>query len=227
MNRISIYLVRHGKTIFNTEGKVQGWCDSFLTKEGQRGVHHLKTQLQDKGILLDALYSSDSGRALETSRILMESQPHLSNIKINQDIREYNFGFLEGQPEQEVHRIVPQGMKEAKLWDNPLEVVVNRFHELDKIEQKHEVYQSEDYETYVSRLQKGLQTMVDEAVEEGYKSILAVSHGMSLRILTGSLFPEQTKALDRIYNAAVFELEYINGELQFIKLWNNQELDSK
>lgn len=31
----TIYLMRHGETLFNTQGRVQGVCDSPLTENGR------------------------------------------------------------------------------------------------------------------------------------------------------------------------------------------------
>lgn len=30
----TLYLVRHGETLFNIQNKIQGWCDSPLTENG-------------------------------------------------------------------------------------------------------------------------------------------------------------------------------------------------
>lgn len=30
----TLYLMRHGQTLFNQQKKIQGWCDSPLTKQG-------------------------------------------------------------------------------------------------------------------------------------------------------------------------------------------------
>lgn len=30
-----LYIMRHGQTLFNVRGKIQGWCDSPLTEEGK------------------------------------------------------------------------------------------------------------------------------------------------------------------------------------------------
>ena len=32
----TLYLMRHGQTLFNVLKKIQGWCDSPLTEEGIR-----------------------------------------------------------------------------------------------------------------------------------------------------------------------------------------------
>ena len=31
---MKLYLMRHGETLFNTQKRVQGWCDSPLTENG-------------------------------------------------------------------------------------------------------------------------------------------------------------------------------------------------
>lgn len=31
---VTLYLTRHGKTMLNTTGRMQGWCDSPLTEDG-------------------------------------------------------------------------------------------------------------------------------------------------------------------------------------------------
>lgn len=32
----TLYLMRHGETLFNQQKKIQGWCDSPLTSKGER-----------------------------------------------------------------------------------------------------------------------------------------------------------------------------------------------
>ena len=34
MKKITFYYVRHGQTLFNILGRLQGWCDSPLTEKG-------------------------------------------------------------------------------------------------------------------------------------------------------------------------------------------------
>lgn len=47
MTKTTLYIVRHGKTMFNTIERVQGWCDTPLTKQGQEGIHYLGKGLKD------------------------------------------------------------------------------------------------------------------------------------------------------------------------------------
>ena len=59
---MTFYVVRHGQTLFNVMGKVQGWCDTPLTDEGVRAAQSLGRGLAE--VDFSAAYSSDSGRAV-------------------------------------------------------------------------------------------------------------------------------------------------------------------
>lgn len=61
---MTFYVVRHGQTLFNVMGKVQGWCDTPLTDEGVRAAQSLGRGLAE--VDFSAAYSSDSGRAVHT-----------------------------------------------------------------------------------------------------------------------------------------------------------------
>ena len=51
MSKVKLYIARHGKTMFNTIGRAQGWSDSPLTPFGEEGIREL-------GVCL--LYTSNS-----------------------------------------------------------------------------------------------------------------------------------------------------------------------
>ena len=46
MKTLELYLVRHGKTVFNTTGRLQGWSDSPLTPEGCQVAENLGRGLE-------------------------------------------------------------------------------------------------------------------------------------------------------------------------------------
>lgn len=66
---VTFYVVRHGQTLFNVMGKVQGWCDTPLTDEGVRAAEALGRGLAD--VDFAAAFSSDSGRAVQTLDALL------------------------------------------------------------------------------------------------------------------------------------------------------------
>ena len=55
MSKVRLYLVRHGKTMFNTIGRAQGWSDTPLTAEGELGIHELGIGLRESVYNLTAL----------------------------------------------------------------------------------------------------------------------------------------------------------------------------
>ena len=72
MVKVRLYLVRHGKTMFNTIGRAQGWSDTPLTAEGERGIQELGIGLRETGLQFERAYSSDSGRTIQTMGIILE-----------------------------------------------------------------------------------------------------------------------------------------------------------
>ena len=108
MAETNLYIVRHGKTMFNTLARVQGWCDTPLTKSGRDGIHYVGLGLQDTKF--EEAYSSDSGRAIETMRILLNEHPEGKNIPYHVDprIREWCFGSLEGAYDAEMWGVLPR-----------------------------------------------------------------------------------------------------------------------
>lgn len=44
---MKLIFVRHGRTYFNEIRLTQGWCDSPLSKTGQKQVQDMRRQLRD------------------------------------------------------------------------------------------------------------------------------------------------------------------------------------
>lgn len=89
---MELYIVRHGKTYWNEERKIQGWADIDLTEEG-REVAILSAEGM-KDIHFDAIYSSPLKRANETAYILRGERT--LPIIVDERIKEIGFGVLEG-----------------------------------------------------------------------------------------------------------------------------------
>ena len=98
MSKVRLYLVRHGKTMFNTIGRAQGWSDTPLTTEGELGIHELGIGLRESGLQFDRAYSSDSGRTIQTMGIILEELGLQGKIPYRMDkrIREWCFGSFDG-----------------------------------------------------------------------------------------------------------------------------------
>ncbi len=96
------YIIRHGKTIWNTQRRTQGQKNSELTEQG---IEHAKQFSQKIAHMhIDEVYSSDLKRAYETAKIIRPS----SQIYLVKDFREINFGLWEGLTIEEIQVDYPE-----------------------------------------------------------------------------------------------------------------------
>ena len=72
MTKTRLYIARHGKTMFNTIGRAQGWSDTPLTEAGERGIRELGLGLKEAGLSFEEAVSSDSGRTIQTMGIILQ-----------------------------------------------------------------------------------------------------------------------------------------------------------
>ncbi len=97
---LEIDLVRHGESLYNREGKVQGHTNSPLTALGREQARRVAEVLKDRGV--EAIYTSDLARALETARIIGEVLG-LEPVVL-EGFREIALGEWEGRPIDEIRR---------------------------------------------------------------------------------------------------------------------------
>ncbi|MBO0436278.1 histidine phosphatase family protein [Vagococcus fluvialis] len=90
----TIYLTRHGQTLFNLQHKIQGFCDSPLTELGINQAKIAKEYFIREGIKLEEAHSSTSERAVDTLEILTELP-----FRTHKKLKEWNFGTFEGEGE--------------------------------------------------------------------------------------------------------------------------------
>lgn len=72
---VVFYFVRHGKTQFNRDHKVQGWCDSPLIDEGVATARRTGTQLAP--VTFARAYASDLGRTRQTLAELLDAHEQM------------------------------------------------------------------------------------------------------------------------------------------------------
>ena len=96
---MQIVLVRHGETLWNSEGKIQGHLDSPLTETGLKQAKALAERLKSERFV--AVYSSDLSRAYQTAQCI--SQKNGLPILVKTCLRERNFGIFQGVVKKELH----------------------------------------------------------------------------------------------------------------------------
>ena len=95
---MELILVRHGETIWNREGRVQGFSDIDLSDVGVQQARQLALSLKD--VLILSIYSSPLIRAQSTARIINEY--HHAPLYIEPGLMEMDQGDFEGLTFQEL-----------------------------------------------------------------------------------------------------------------------------
>jgi len=226
MGKLTLYFVRHGQTVFNFENKIQGWGDSFLTPQGIKGVEKLAKVWQQEGQTFDAVYSSDSGRTLQTSRLILAGIKSRQNPIPTPGLREYNFGYFEGGSELELanavsNKLAEKGLKLEEAYINNFSEYIDTIAMLDKEKKSNEqnTWYSEDANQYSKRLTESITDIVNYNLNMRHESVLLVSHGMSIVTMValfciGQISPAE---LTNIANASVTTIVYENGKYRLKK----------
>ncbi|MCS7263286.1 MAG: histidine phosphatase family protein [Armatimonadetes bacterium] len=99
-----IYLVRHGQTVWNEEGRLCGSSDIPLSEEGLAQAQRLAKRL--KSVNFSAIYSSPLKRAKQTAQEI--ASLHQLPVLIEDDLREIDYGDWEGMKVAEAVEKFPE-----------------------------------------------------------------------------------------------------------------------
>jgi broad specificity phosphatase PhoE len=103
----TFYIVRHGETEWNRDGRLQGQKDSPLTEKGLAQAKVVAQKLRH--IKFDALFSSDLLRAKRTADII--ALEHELAVDTTEALRERKFGTVEGKKPEELRRELKEIME--------------------------------------------------------------------------------------------------------------------
>lgn len=210
MAKTKLYIARHGKTMFNTIGRAQGWSDSPLTEVGERGIHELGIGLRQAGIQFQQAVSSDSGRTIQTMGIVLEELGLTGKIPYRYDkrIREWCFGSFDGAYDGELFLgVLPRVFR------------VDDFHHLSLMELAEGIVEvdtagwAESWETLRDRILDGFTTIAKDVESQGGGNAIVVSHGMTISTLIYLIDPKAFKELV-LDNGSVTVIEYEDGQFK-------------
>ncbi len=155
-----IYLVRHGKTLWNVQNLWQGQEDTSLIEDGVKETIITANFFKDKEI--KTIYSSPLKRALETAKII--SQVIDVPVTVDERLTECNIILWNGLKIYEPEKVYPV---EFQTWKNNLESDVPGVESLGSVQRR----------------------MVDflNSVWSENGNIIVVSHSLSLRMLLSSV----------------------------------------
>lgn len=94
-----LIITRHGETIENQEGIMQGHLHGTLSELGKEQARIVAERLKDEKI--DYIYSSDLARASDTTREISKFHPDVP-IEFTQELRERNLGEFQGKKKSEL-----------------------------------------------------------------------------------------------------------------------------
>ncbi len=95
---LTVHLVRHGQTMFNVRGLVQGWVDSPLTEIGVEQARNVGLALAGRPLV--GVYSSTSERAEDTAAAIADHHRDLV-VTRSKGLKEMYFGELEARSDEE------------------------------------------------------------------------------------------------------------------------------
>lgn len=156
---MKLYITRHGQTEWNILKKMQGWKNSNLTDKGIRDAIKLGERLKE--IEFAKIYSSPSGRALDTSNYIKGNRK--IEIETHKGLREMGFGSWEGMDKDRVLELY--GKEHYNYWNRP------------------HIYAPSDGETFqelFKRVESTLKFIIENCDDE---NILIVSHAITIKAM--------------------------------------------
>lgn len=210
MKEVTFYVTRHGETIFNILGKIQGWADTPLT---QRGIN--SAELLGKGIgdiKFVAAYSSDSGRAIETAEIILKQsgQDHI-NLYRDKRLREWGFGSLEGESTEMLMNIILKELNKDVSFEN-LTYYLPQIAEY--IVMSDSLKLAESFLSITMRLKTAFQDIAEMIYSKGGGNVLVVSHAFTIKTLIYLLANHRLNEAIKIENGSITKVIYKNGQFQ-------------
>lgn len=115
-----IYIVRHGQTDWNVEGRIAGRTNISINEEGRKEAKIVRDKLKD--VNFDYVFVSPLNRTIETAKIITDKELILDDRLI-----ERNNGALEGKLKREI-TVMPNynDAKETMYGIEPLDALQKR-----------------------------------------------------------------------------------------------------
>lgn len=207
---MKLYFVRHGRTLWNLEGRFQGASgDSPLLPESINVLKQLGQHLKE--ISFDTIYSSDLPRAVKSAEIIQSQLQAPCPLKSIPDLREWQLGKLEGLKIATLNAIYPQ---QIKAFRSNLSQFDTRMFEAESL---------------YSTTQRTIQ-FIKSLKESPAERILIVGHGANLTASLRTLLGYKEAHLRKdggLANASLTILETDDFETFTLERWNDTSYQRK
>lgn len=189
----TLFLIRHGSTLWTEEKRFTGWGDAPLSTLGYEQLRFAAESLKRSGCSFDVCYTSQLTRAKNTAtEVLEELNLPLDILKCDWRLNERHYGALEGELRSSM--IDKYGLENVTSWrkdyqaqppkldqDDPRWIEqLDRFSEVPLSQQP----LSESMEQAAKRMQDIWANEIAVALKAG-KNVMIVAHTNSIRTVVG------------------------------------------
>lgn len=207
---MKLYFVRHGRTVWNLEGRFQGaGGDSPLLPESIDTLKELGQYLKD--ISFDKIYSSDLPRAVKSAEIIQSQLTNPCPLESVPELREWHLGKLEGLKIATLNAIYPQQIQAFRT-------------NLAKFDTT--MFEAESLYSTIQRTTQFIKSLKDSKTEQ----LLLVGHGANLTASIRTLLGYNEALLRKnggLDNASLTILETDDFKKFTLKTWNDTSYQKK
>jgi broad specificity phosphatase PhoE len=213
---VVFYVTRHGKTMFNTVTRAQGWADTPLTDAGVEVAEALGKGIKKENIEFTAAYSSDLGRARETAELVLDNSGQ-KKVPLTEDkrLREFCFGIYEGDTDENMWGAVGKKMG-YNSYEDFMKAFADRKVDLTEavknLKSLDTTGLAEDQPTVKKRMQTALKEIAKKTEADGGGNVLLVAHGMSILAMVSDLTDDELPI--QLENASVTKIVYENNQFK-------------
>lgn len=195
---IKLFLVRHGQTQWNLEGKYQGITNTKLTKLGIKQAILAAKYLSK--VKFSGFYSSPLGRTIETAEIFKKILK--MDYIVKENLKEMNFGKWEGLIFNE---IISKYGEDFQNWlKNPFENAPT---------------QGEDFNSLIERGNKEIHSILNEHNDDD--NVLIITHGgfiVAMLVYWLKISPDRWSSIIQSHGA--INIVVLNKEIPYISSIN-------
>lgn len=202
---VTFLIVRHGFSVSNKDGRYAGQLDIALDEMGRLQAQDVKDYIT-KNYKIDAIYSSDLIRAVDTAK--PTAQALSLDIKTDKRLRELDVGVWHGLLVSEVKEKYPQtfaGYRTNKA-------------------------RPEGGETFGEMADRVYEAFEQMASENEGKTLMVATHGGSIRALRCRLMNlpfEEAEHIGNVPNGSVTTVVYENGSFTIKEIGKNDHIKNK
>jgi 2,3-bisphosphoglycerate-dependent phosphoglycerate mutase len=207
----TLVLIRHGESVWNSEGLFTGWVDVGLSPKGVDEAVNGGRQLEEAGLRPDVTHTSVLTRAIQTAHLALEAADLLwLPVRRSWRLNERHYGALQGKNKAQTRE--QYGDEQFMLWRRSYDVPPPPIDDDDPYSQAADARYAllpPDLRPRTECLKDVLQRMLpywhDALVPDlaAGRTVLVVAHGNSLRALV--------KHLDGIGDAEIASLDIPTG----------------